>query len=116
MNNTKINHTPGPWAIPYVDTLPNGFRAVRIDSLQPEGVDVIALLPIGSGDDLEINAIQEKNARLLHAAPEMYEMLSRLTAYVESFGTSNIVEHIHGIPVVNDVRALLAKIDGREVK
>src|SRR5690242_224482 len=48
----RAAHMAGPWREPYVDQLPNGLRAVRIDSPHETGVNVIALLPIGDGSDL----------------------------------------------------------------
>lgn len=72
--------TAPPWGKPYRDTLPNGLHVYRIDSLQSEGVSVIALAPIGMSVDPEIEAIQEANARLLHEAPAMTAILYSIVA------------------------------------
>jgi hypothetical protein len=96
-------YTPGPWAAPYVDQLPNNLRSVRIDSRQETGVSIVALLPIGDGSDLEINAIQRANARLIAAAPDMRLLLSQAMVVLE-------LEHVQD--VADEIRALLARIDG----
>lgn len=70
-----MKHTPGPWSTPYVDILPVGVKALRIDSTQAEGVAVVALLPLG---DDEITAIQHANAALIAAAPELLEALIQI--------------------------------------
>lgn len=75
------DHTPGPWGKPYLDTLPNGLHAFRIDSTQEAGVDVIALLYVG---DEEITAIQHANARLIAKAPQMEDMLREIRAEIEN--------------------------------
>jgi hypothetical protein len=80
MHDTTTNHTPGPWRTPYLDSLPDGLRAWRVDSAQPAGVAVVALCYVG---DAEITAIQEANARLIAAAPELLECLLMALPFVE---------------------------------
>jgi hypothetical protein len=75
--SASIAPTPGPWRKPYLDTLPNGLKAWRIDSAQATGVSVVALLPTGINDP-EIEAIQLANAALIAAAPELRDALAAL--------------------------------------
>lgn len=68
-------HTPMPWKRPYLDSLPNGLKAWRVDSSGENGVAVIALCY--TGDD-EITDIQRDNAYLIYAAPELLAACERM--------------------------------------
>lgn len=121
----RAKATPGPWRDPYVDPLPNGLRAVRIDSAQATGVSVIALLPIGDGSDLEINAIQHANARLIAEAPAMAALLRQIASEdpvadnPDEGDTCFYCGDPRGIHRANcawlEANAVIARIDGGEV-
>jgi hypothetical protein len=82
MSGTK--HTPGPWRVEH-------GRTVQIHG----GNHWIATLKCGSCPAHEIG-----NARLIAAAPEMYEALRA------------IVDDLQGLTHEPTVRAILAKIEG----
>lgn len=108
--------TPGPWGTPYADTLPNGLQVLRIDSMQADGVSVIAFLPIGMGDDPEVRAIQEANARLIAEAPAMRDRILVLQGMINSVLTDSQLDHSQcGSTIRNalsGIDALLDRIDG----
>ena len=87
------SHTPGPWKI-WVD---NEVR-VRTVSTRPKNITKV----FNYGDQDTTFA----NARLIAAAPEMYEMLSKLLKF-EGYAF-NECEAL----VWKDARALLARIKG----
>lgn len=104
------SHTPGPWGEPYLDTLPNGLKAFRIDSLQEEGVSVIAMCYTG---DTEITELQRANVRLIAKAPKMYEHAKLLVARLEEYD-----RRINGIPsplqeAVEPLYNLLSELDNK---
>ena len=94
MSDTKehATFTPGPWQLSCID----GVK----DSLMVGGGD--------DGSDIVADIRDEANARLIAAAPEMYEVLSGLLDTLEmSKGYGFDEEH-------EKVREVLAKVEGVE--
>lgn len=76
---TKVQHTPGPWAI---------FDAGRDDNLFVEGIGSVCKIA-RKGPDGRNRELEMANARLIAAAPEMLEALEAirtLSAYMISPG------------------------------
>lgn len=112
-------HTPVPWKAPYLDKLPNGLYAVRIDCADPEGPDAVALLPVGLNDDPTFTALQFANARLIAKVPEMYAKLVRFADAATGFladSSGDEMEQLDAAALLlgeirAEARALLAEID-----
>ena len=111
MNDTKEKHatfTPGPWhAFEQNATNPNTKGLFEIDANHPSGNrQTIAVTPY-KGDARELDA----NARLIAAAPEMYEQCKLF----EKFLSTLIMEGHSGADLERDnLRAILAKVEGGE--
>jgi hypothetical protein len=105
MNDTKekhATHTPGPWHAFQQTYNPSNKGLFEVDANHPSGNrQTIAFTPL-NGDGHEMWA----NARLIAAAPEMYEALQNLVADWERC--------IGAIPDDHEAREVLAKVDGRE--
>lgn len=95
MEATKEKHatfTPGPWQISCIDGIE--------DSLMVGGGD--------DGSDIVADIRDEANARLIAAAPEMYEMLKELE------GGLLARARYKGSKTIDIIREVLAKVDGGE--
>ena len=91
MNLTKEKHatfTPGPWV----------NRGAKISTWKPfaRSYNVIATVE------------QEKDARLIAAAPEMYEMLKELESGI------HLARARKGSKTIDKLREVLAKVEGGE--
>lgn len=80
------NHTPGPWV------------ALRNDLVDPWGFQISGggdpyLAAVGEWNASEIDEEQQANARLIAAAPEMFQALIAVREYIE---VSYTEEHIFG--------------------
>lgn len=83
MANEKVAHTPGPWSVAWVTSLRCEINAQSWS----------ALAEVCGNRNFELAQEGRANARLIAAAPEMYDLLSNLRG---RYG---------------DVDALLAKIE-----
>jgi hypothetical protein len=96
MNLTKekhATHTPGPWVVKHdKEGLP--FIGVASDPWTYPGT--VATVE------------QEKDARLIASAPEMYETMKAILAVVNDTGP------ILGTAIGDKLREVLAKVDGGE--
>jgi len=70
----KIKPTPGPWHLEETDNDGTAFIPLMSD-LPNGGVREIAHIRGDGGEELEITAEDEANARLLAAAPELLEAI-----------------------------------------
>ena len=98
MSDTKEKHatfTPGPWQISCID----GVK----DSLMVGGGD--------DGSDIVADIRDEANARLIAAAPEMYEMCKLLEECMENIDGKDGWDASYELAKVREV---LAKVDGGE--
>ena len=107
METTKEKHatfTPGPWQLSCIDGVE--------DSLMVGGGD--------DGSDIVADIRDEANARLIAAAPEMYEVLKEIFRLSEIglssgilYGKKLVTEMgTENIPTHEKVRAILAKVEG----
>ena len=110
MNLTKekhATHTPGPWVISSV--IKHGARCYR--TIRQEGrfklAEVFAFNECATGTE-EGRAEDGANARLIAAAPEMYEVLSELLDTLEMSKGYGFDEEYE------KAREVLAKIEGGE--
>ena len=108
MNDTKekhATHTPGPWhAFEQNASNPNSKGLFEIDANHPSGNrQTIAVTPY-KGDGTELHA----NARLIAAAPEMFEVLSELLDTLEMSKGYGFDEEYEKL------REVLAKVEGGE--
>jgi hypothetical protein len=94
MNLTKEKHafTPGPWQISCIDGVE--------DSLMVGGGD--------DGSDIVADIREEKDARLIAAAPAMYEVLQELAESME-LAKNYGYEKEHAM-----IQEVLAKVEGGE--
>jgi hypothetical protein len=95
MNKTKEKHatfTPGPWMISCIDGVE--------DSLMVGGGD--------DGSDIVADIREEANARLIAAAPAMYEVLQELAESME-LAKNYGYEKEHAM-----IQEILAKVEGGE--
>jgi len=98
-------HTPGPWVISSV--IKHGARCYR--TIRQEGrfklAEVFAFNECATGTD-EGKAEDEANARLIAAAPEMYEMLKELESGI------HLARARKGSKTIDKLREVLAKVEG----
>lgn len=114
MNTKHATHTLGPWhAFEQNASNPNSKGLFEIDANHPSGNrQTVAVTPY-KGDGTELHA----NARLIAAAPEMYEMLCDLSKVVEnldSIGANLPYYHEDDMSMSDKLRAVLSKVDGGE--
>jgi hypothetical protein len=97
MTTETAQHTPGPWAAPGTDG----------------GEWVICHTDKGGKRRTLAHAYNEQNARLIAAAPELYEALAEclptIEGGIESEGTFEAEHSIHARKLVVKIRAALAK-------
>ena len=84
-------HTPGPWHLSSIDGVE--------DSLMVGGGD--------DGSDIVADIRDEANARLIAAAPEMYETMKAILAVVNDPGPI-----FPGTAIGDKLREVLAKVEG----
>ena len=101
---TTSKHTPGPWSIE------KHGRAGRLIEgpgfISPVLVGNIFDHRSGSADRVPQEEIQTANARLIAAAPEMYDALRDAVTLL------NAVGYVDG-DIVDAARAVIAKVEGR---
>ena len=101
-NETKekrATFTPGPWTSAWVGTKPHGSAVVWLGENTNKRIEVT-----GTGRDIA-------NARLIAAAPELHaqaKILERLLTELAMQGETGTDE------ALEEVRAVLAKVDGGE--
>jgi hypothetical protein len=95
-NSEQVKHTPGPWE---VLEFPDCYQ---INGIRDHQYDEIA----ETGDNTELD---EANARLISAAPELLEALRGLLSHVESW---KVVETAHGD--IANARAAISKATGQD--
>lgn len=97
-NETSSKHTPGPWrATQHHDD----SWTVRTDL----GANALAHVTVGKNDDAD--------ARLIAAAPEMLEALTKVARFMdERFGRGEAEYDARVGPVYRAVRYALARVEG----
>jgi hypothetical protein len=83
-------HTPGPWYIDPIKARANGNRRIMAEQCTP-----VAVVPEHLAAD----------ARLIAAAPEMYELLTKIRGHIDS-----TCRECESKAIVPEIDALLAKI------
>lgn len=101
-------HTPGPWTVQQDGTSLYIVANLHGDGVtMPAGEFTLAHLRIGFGvTGRGAEALQ--NARLIAAAPELLDMVRRLTAVAELYKRQHSGDIVHA---ADEARALLARID-----
>jgi hypothetical protein len=100
-NNTKTAHTPGPWMLcESADARNRGY--IRPDPLSPA---ICKITETGRAREWRANA------RLIAAAPEMFEALKADASHVHSVFECG--EDRAACPVVAFKRAAIAKAEGK---
>jgi hypothetical protein len=108
MNDTKEKHatfTPGPWH--YSEVIRGRdqyYRQIRADFKIAE----VHACHSGVAGTKKGRAEDEANARLIAAAPEMYETMKAILAVVNDAGP------ILGTAIGDKLREVLAKVEGGE--
>ena len=108
-------HTPGPWhAFEQNASNPNSKGLFEIDANHPSGNrQTVAVTPF-AGDGHELWA----NARLIAAAPEMYEKLCELCNVIIALEEKGVNLPYHyfkdDMSMSDKLREVLAKVDGGE--
>ena len=105
MNDTKEKHTPGPWH--YSEVIRGRdqyYRQIRADFKIAE----VHACHSGVAGTKKGRAEDEANARLIAAAPEMYEVLSELLDTLEMSKGYGFDEEYEKL------RKVLAKVEGSE--
>ena len=92
MSEKQVTHTPGPWQLSCIDGVE--------DSLMVGGGD--------DGSDIVADIREEKDARLIAAAPAMYEVLQELAESME-LAKNYGYEKEHAM-----IQEVLAKVEGGE--
>lgn len=76
-----VNHTPGPWKLSHRTVVEKPVRIQEHYAIAPEGGPTFAFLPSGRGSRAEI---QEANAKLAVAAPELADQLEEALAVMRA--------------------------------
>jgi hypothetical protein len=100
MTTNKTQHTPGPWEIGKANM--QGWYMIWSVSGKS-----VALL-IGGGDP----TVRKANARLFAAAPELKKIVFELNDFLKFLARGNPAQDGFLMPVLKDIDALLAKIEG----
>lgn len=109
-------HTPGPWRATQAWSSLQFSKSFGVEAPAPEGPGFptasatgfyAMALPPPHGRDPESRAVQEANARLIAAAPEL---LAALKALVADFDASVVTTD----PMLIEARAAIAKAEGAE--
>lgn len=87
-----MSHTPGPWEIE------RSFNGCWVDGITSGKVTIC------------YGSIDEANARLIAAAPELLAMLKRAA---DDLGFNEICGLAHDGEVAGEFRALIAKVEGK---
>ena len=98
----KSAHTPGPWVVKHDK---NGLPFIGVASDPWTYLGTVATVE------------QEKDARLIAAAPEMYELLrdlSKVIENLESIGANLPYYFKDDMSMSDKVREVLAKVEGGE--
>jgi hypothetical protein len=107
---SKMTHTPGPWAIEDKGPVSGKFTIPIFATIRPGERWSVAHV---NGVDSEAKA----NARLIAAAPELYVNLSGLLAWLDSAKRQD-AEAWKWLPdevYLKSTRAALAKAEGKEM-
>lgn len=97
-------HTPGPWEYSegYVSATDNSDYIILAEVHSALGTDNFGEEPLMLGPEERI-----ANARLIAAAPEMYELLTKIRGHIDS-----TCRECESKAIVPEIDALLGKIDG----
>ena len=106
-------HAPGPWQMePWQEAANRHGWSIQPHNTDPESPDTIA-------DVFSIDSIGTANARLIAAAPELLEALSRVLVVAEHYmpnddsqGPSETHEALHyAWQQIHEARAVLARLE-----
>ena len=96
-----MTHTPGPW------TIPDWRQLGKIDVV----ADTVKVAAVYLQPDKNIKRgwpTEEANARLIAAAPELLESLTKLVNGMGGLGSADVMAHRADIPIVWVQEALTA--------
>lgn len=96
-------HTPGPWEI--------DWNVTRLDIFSSDAKVLVASLRRSALSE-GIDEAARANARLIAAAPEMYEVIAAIaTAMNCGYIPNEILSE--GSPILEELRAAIAKAEGK---
>lgn len=99
----ETKHTPGPWVI--------DWNVSRLDIFGADETTLVASLRRSSLSQA-IDEAARSNARLIAAAPEMYEAIAAIaTAMNLGYIPNEILSE--GSPILEGLRAAIAKAEGK---
>ena len=99
----ETKHTPGPWII--------DWNVSRLDIFGADETTLVASLRRSSLSQA-IDEAARSNARLIAAAPEMYEAIAAIaTAMNLGYIPNEILSE--GSPILEGLRAAIAKAEGK---
>jgi len=119
MSNTKTEHTPGPWKHrPYQYAgAAQSVSIVIVDANEAHGGCIIANVSAPTHHDgyIPTRMAQERiaNARLIAAAPDLYDALSRVGDVLEIWEAEGSLTNAED-DLASCIRAALAKARGGE--
>lgn len=108
MTNTKF--TPGPWNTHRIRVIERSVKINEHVAIRPDGGPTFAYLPAGRNDRLEI---QEANAALIAAAPDLFEALKSWVGCHSLDGALQVPDDVMREQVTR-ARAILAKAAGEK--
>lgn len=97
-------HTPAPWA-----TLLHSCAPEKIFSIGP----IEAYFEMVDGEILPFLDVPEEDARLIAAAPDMYDALKALVQELSENDEDGLIEHTCQMINARAVIAKIAKVEGR---
>ena len=99
----EMKHTTGPWVI--------DWNVARLDIFSSEAKVLVASLRRSALSE-DIDEAARANARLIAAAPEMYEAIAAIaTAMNLGYIPNEILSE--GSPILEGLRAAIAKAEGK---
>ena len=102
-------YTPGPWHIATDDSLDTSW--LWGDTIANSNDDAVACIWIGCGWHLQ-DGEAEANARLISAAPDLLGLAYSVLWFANQY-PAQVTFAMRGL--VDDAKALIAKVDGDEV-
>jgi hypothetical protein len=104
-------HTKGKWEVLFVNENVD-VRGAYVRAIRPatdytkENPDICHVFAIG--DDGRAGGEMEHNARLIAAAPDMFELFQRINRHLDSGGTIK-----PGNGIQDAIKAIIAKAEGK---
>jgi hypothetical protein len=104
-------HTPGPWEVgPLANREDGNGNDERVIETYDGGPTIATAWPMADDFNRDDAPEREANARLIAAAPDLLDLVSRLVGEVVTpeYGTDLVIDPA----VIHEARALLAQIEG----